>query len=89
MELRTVIATPDPTAAPTHQLARSWALPPSTSLGTLPTWGGRQRWLTAVAIALATAEGQQIRQAHQVSADTVRAVARADADAADYRSGRG
>ena len=83
-----MIATPDPTAAPTHQLARSWALPPATGLGTLPTWGGRQRWLTAVAIALATAEGQQIRQA-QVSADTVRAVARADADAADYRSGRG
>ncbi|MDU4676058.1 MAG: hypothetical protein E6Y34_05000 [Cutibacterium avidum] len=88
MELRTVIATPDPTAAPTHQLARSWALPPATGLGTLPTWGGRQRWLTAVAIALATAEGQQIRRTHQVSADTVRAVARADADAADYRSGR-
>lgn len=41
-----------------------------------------------MAIALATAEGQQIRRAHQVSAATVRAVARADA-AADYRSGRG
>lgn len=69
--------------------ARSWALPPSTSLGSLPTWGGRQRWLTAVAVALATAEGQQIRRAHEVSAATVRAVARADAEAADYRSGRG
>ena len=84
-----MIATPDPTAAPTHQLARSWALPPATGLGTLPPWGGRQRWRTAVAHALATPEPPPIRQAHQDSADTVRAVARADADAADYRSGRG
>lgn len=65
-----------------------WTLPPSANMATIPTWGGRRRWLAAVCVALDQPDGQQLLARHHVALDTVVAIATADAQVADHRTGR-
>lgn len=65
-----------------------WTLPPSADMATIPTWGGRRRWLAAVCVALDQPDGQQLLARHHVALDTVVAIATADAQVADHRTGR-
>ncbi|MDN6566034.1 MAG: hypothetical protein L0K65_03145 [Actinomyces sp.] len=57
-------------------------------MATIPTWGGRRRWLAAVCVALDQPDGQQLLARHHVALDTVVAIATADAQVADHRTGR-
>ena len=72
--------------AQTHPHA--WTLPLTADLGTIPVWGGRRRWLAAVRITLDSRAGRRAAARHHVAADTAMAVARADAQVADHRTGR-
>ncbi len=57
-------------------------------MATIPTWGGRRRWLAAVRVALAQPDGQQLLARHHVAPATVVAIATLDAQVADHRTGR-
>jgi len=57
-------------------------------MATIPTWGGRRRWLAAVCVALDQPDGQQLLARHHVAPATVVAIATLDAQAADHRTGR-
>ncbi len=72
--------------AQTH--SHAWTLPLAADLGTIPVWGGRRRWLAAVRITLDSRAGRRAAAHHHVAADTAMAVARADAQVADHRTGR-
>lgn len=71
-----------------HTHPHPWTLPPSANMATIPTWGGRRRWLAAVCVALDQPDGQQLLARHHVALDTVVAIATADAQVADHRTGR-
>ena len=65
-----------------------WTLPPRANMATIPTWGGRRRWLTAVRVALDQPDGRQSLTRHHVAPATALAIATLDAQAADHRTGR-
>ena len=56
---------------------------------TVPVWPSAAHWLETLAAALRTPQGEELRAAAKVSADTLIDVAAADARAADSRTGRG
>ena len=56
---------------------------------TVPVWSSAAHWLETLAAALRTPQGEELRAAAKVSADTLIDVAAADARAADSRTGRG
>ncbi len=55
----------------------------------VPVWSSAGHWLETLAAALQTREGEELRAAARVRADTLIDVAAADARAADSRTGRG
>lgn len=65
-----------------------WTLLPTANVATIPTWGGRRRWLAAVQTALDQPTGQQSLTRHHVAPATAMAIATLDAQAADHRTGR-
>lgn len=65
-----------------------WTLPPRANMATIPTWGGRRRWLAAVRVALDQPDGRQSLTRHHVAPATALAIATLDAQAADHRTGR-
>lgn len=71
-----------------HTHPHPWTLPPRANMATIPTWGGRRRWLAAVRVALDQPDGQQLLARHHVAPATVVAIATLDAQAADHRTGR-
>lgn len=72
-----------------QQAGGSWAPPPPDGVySRIPAWWGRQGWLREVDLLLDTPAGRKARQARQVAAATIRAVAREDARAADRKTGR-
>lgn len=69
---------------------RAWRPSDGPSLpASVPVWSSAAHWLDTLAAALTTAEGEELRAAAKVSADTLIDVAAADARAADARTGRG
>jgi|GEM_PF-4532437 len=72
-----------------EKLGKSWAPDPvAGALSKIPAWGNRQRWLLAVSLMLVTPEGKAAINATRSSRPMVMRVARADAKAADSRTGR-
>ena len=55
----------------------------------MPVWSSAAHWLETLAAALRTPQGEELRAAAKVSADTLIDVAAVDARAADSRTGRG
>lgn len=79
----------DEQPAPLRGERRAWILPaPEGAYRDLPTWGSRALWLAAVAACLDSDQGREALRMRHVSAEAVRAVARADAEVADGRTGR-
>lgn len=69
---------------------RAWRPAQGPTLpASVPVWSSAAHWLETLAAALQTTEGEKLRAAAKVSADTLIDVAAADARAADSRTGRG
>lgn len=68
----------------------SWALPaPVGAYAELPAWWSAEAWFDAVMDVLRTPEGEELRRAARVAADTLLRVAYADRSSADRITGRG
>lgn len=68
--------------------SRAWMLPPRERVSITPAWRTRADWLRAVAVALAMPKGIAALRHEQTSCRSVLAVARADAQTAEHRTGR-